>query len=131
MKKKLLFFAMIGAAVAGIVGCQSAKNQVNSEPEKQADVEETEDEAQEAKGSEEEADSQAEEAREPGEDSAEDTSSTTAKQDEDGTGSKNGEEVVEEVETVEDSMETFVTYYGCPNSKRVARLNIAKNHLSL
>ena len=104
MKKKLFLFAAIGAAIVGFVGCQSAKNK-SSEPLEQAD-----DVEEEAKEREE-----------------------TAKQDEDGTGSRNDapeEEVVEE-EFSEDRLENFVTYYGCPNSKRIAKLNTKKNRIRI
>ena len=116
MKKKVLWLAMAGAALAGIVGCATANKEKPIAPStEQADTEEA-----------------------PEEEAAQET----AKEDVDEGGNSNGnqnnaeepEETGEELEgeeTFEESMENYVTYYGCPNSKRVVALNTKKNRMRL
>ena len=104
MKKKIFALAIIGVA-AGLVGCAVGKNQAQNTAPKEEPASETDSKEAESGGK----------------------SEDTALQDEDKEGSKNNSGEEAEVHTVEDSMENFVTYYGCPNSKRIAKLNTKKN----
>ncbi len=110
MKKKWLALGLMGATIAGLVGCAVNKT-TNNEPMK----EEAEDNSEEMAK----------------QDTNEEGSATHRAATEDQKKEKVITEENEADETKESSteVESFVTYYGCPNSKRVAALNTKKNRI--
>ena len=109
MKKRAIFLMMLGMAVAGIVGCQAAKNPSDAEDGKQA---EDSKENKKTSGGREEKDA-----------SEEDLTAEFGEQQQSNEGYINSHS--EEIYV--DDEKNYVTYYGCPNSKRIAKLNTKKN----
>ncbi|MBQ9633380.1 MAG: hypothetical protein IJV04_10805 [Lachnospiraceae bacterium] len=132
MKKRLWMIPLLGAAIVGIVGC--AMSQSHSEDPTTEKADEAGEEGEEAAGQEKEASGEENEAGENTSEAETETAKEEVNEEGISEGNRSGtekEEALSEEVPIGEEIENFVTYYGCPNSRRVAALNVRKNRMRI
>ena len=145
MKKRLWMIPLLGAAIVGIGGCAMSQSHSEDPTTEKADgageeggevagQEETGEEGEEAAGQGEKASGEENEAGENTSEAETETAKEEVNEEGISEGNRSGtekEEALSEEVPIGEEIENFVTYYGCPNSRRVAALNVMKNRMRI